>query len=201
LPEALARVRHDAILVGSRRGDNKARGSWALPWLRSVAPSRARGYAVAALVAVMTGIVVNALTLQHERHPSPFFATGATSKSNAAKPAPDVAAVPAVVTVSPPVRPFDLGVVSESEPSPRAGDPIGDVLRGGGNKETQRLIVAAQTALVKLGYSVKIGPSLGADASAALRDFEKTHGLPISTDITPHLVKLLSAAASASASR
>ena len=41
--------------------------------LRRLRAMPARGYGAAALTAVLVGIVVNALTLQHERHPAPFF--------------------------------------------------------------------------------------------------------------------------------
>ena len=61
------------------------------------------------------------------------------------------------------------------------------------------MIVAAQTALAKLGYAVKADGTHGAATDQALREFEKAHGLPISTEVTPHLVKQLSAAARASA--
>ena len=62
-------------------------------------------------------------------------------------------------------------------------------------------MATAQNALVKLGYPIKTGAVPGADTAAALRDFEKAHGLPISTEVTPRLVKLLNAAATSSASR
>ena len=59
--------------------------------------------------------------------------------------------------------------------------------------------MAAQTALAKLGYAVKADGTQGAATDQALREFEKAHGLPISTEVTPHLVKQLSSAARASA--
>ena len=57
--------------------------------------------------------------------------------------------------------------------------------------------LAAQTALAKLGYPVKPDGNDGAATQQALRDFERVHSLPLSTEITPRLVKQLSVAARA----
>jgi hypothetical protein len=179
--------------------------------LRRALPAGVRGYAVAALAAVMAGIIVNALTLQHARHPSPFFAAKPHLTSIAAKnpmeppPPPTsssslVSEPPLAAPPAPPARPVGLGAPNEPVSPSRTADPIADLIHSGGNKDSLRLVTPAQIALVKLGYSIKIGAQ-GADTAAALRDFEKTHGLPISTEVTPHLVKLLNAAANASGSR
>jgi hypothetical protein len=178
-------------------------------------PKRPRAWAGAALVAAMVGIVVNALTLQRERHPSPFFTANSprapapapprpavepTASSTAAE--PPAAAPPAPLTSPfPPVRPPGLGAVDLPAQAPRAADQIAEVLRDGGNRNPQHLLTTAQAALVKLGYPIKIGGGLGADTATALRDFERGHGLPISTEITPRLVKAINAAATSPASR
>jgi len=220
LPEVLARARHDAVVSGTARGATKGRAARAWVLLRRVLPARTRGYAVAALAAMMTGIVVNALTLQHARHPSPFFAVRGPSTSVAARNSPEPASRPPSTSIAaknspepaspaplsepppaappPPPRPVGLGAANEAVSLPRTADPIADIIRTG---VSQRLVATAQSALVKLGYPIKISGAAGADTAAALRDFEKAHGLPVSTEITPHLVKLLSAAATSSASR
>jgi peptidoglycan hydrolase-like protein with peptidoglycan-binding domain len=59
------------------------------------------------------------------------------------------------------------------------------------------LTVAAQTALVKLGYPVKPDGNEGAATEQALRDFERAHGLPPATEITERLVNKLTQAARA----
>lgn len=211
MPEVLARARHDAVVSGAARGAMKGRAVLGLELLRRVLPAGARGYAVAALAAVMAGIIVNALTLQHARHPSPFFAAKGRLISIAAKnpTEPEPASPPPTSSSSlvleplpaalpaPPPRPVGLGAPNELVSPPRAADPIADLIHSGGSL---RLAAAAQIALVKLGYPIKIGAP-GADTAAALRDFEKAHGLPISAEVTPHLVKLLNAAANASGSR
>jgi Putative peptidoglycan binding domain len=219
LPEALARVRHDAVLSRAARGTSRRRAVLALALLRRVLPARARGWAVAALAAMMAGIIVNALTLQRARHPSPFFTVSPpiapvaaknspepasrppftpVAAKNSAEPASSLSEPPPTAPPAPPPRPAGLGAANESVPLPRTADPIADIIRAGGN---QRLIATAQNALVKLGYPIKTGGAPGADTAAALRDFEKARGLPISTEVTLRLVKLLNAAATSSASR
>jgi hypothetical protein len=176
-----------------------------LALLRRVLPARARGWAVAALAAMMAGIIVNALALQHARHPSPFFTVSPpmapVAAKNSPEPASSLSEPPPTTPPAPPHRPAGLGAANESVPLPRTADPIADIIRAGGNKDSQRLIATAQNALVKLGYPIRTGGAPGADTAAALRDFEKARGLPISTEVTPRLVKLLNAAATSSASR
>jgi len=205
LPEALARVRHDAVLSRAARGTSRRRALLALALLRRVLPARARGWAVVALAAMMAGIIVNAVTLQHARHPSPFFTVSPPMAPLAAKNSPEPASSLSepspTAPPAPPPRPAGLGAANESVPLPRTADPIADIIRAGGNKDSQRLIATAHNALVKLGYPIKTGGAPGADTAAALRDFEKARGLPISTEVTPRLVKLLNAAATSSASR
>ena len=120
---------------------------------------------------------------------------------NSPEPASSLSEPPPTAPPAPPPRPAGLGAANESVPLPRTADPIADIIRAGGNKDSQRLIATAQNALVKLGYPIKTGGAPGADTAAALRDFEKARGLPISTEVTPRLVKLLNAAATSSASR
>jgi hypothetical protein len=214
LPEVLARVRHDAVVSGAARGAMKRRAVLGLELLRRALPAGVRGYAIAALAAVMAGIIVNARTLQHARHPSPFFAAKGRLTSIAAKnptepepPPPPISSSslgsepPPAAPPAPPPRPVGLGAPNETVSPPRTADPIADLIHSGGNKESLRLAAAAQIALVKLGYPIKTGVVQGADTAAALRDFEKAHGLPISTEVTTRLVKLLTAAANASGSR
>ena len=205
MPEALARVRHDAVLSRAARGTSRRRAVLALALLRRVLPARARGWAVAALAAIMAGIIVNALTLQHARHPSPFFTVSPrmapVAAKNSPEPASSLSEPPSTAPPAPPPRPAGLGAANESVPLPRTADPIADIIRAGGNRDSQRLIATAQNALVKLGYPIKTGGAAGTDTAAALRDFEKARGLPISTEVTPRLVKLLNAAATSSASR
>jgi hypothetical protein len=197
--EALARIRNDSIL--SRPAKKSVRGRGVV--LRLADRARAlppRFYIGAILSALLAGIGVNALILQRERHPAPLFAP-APPKIVAPPPvAPPPTPPPAVARETPaPVAttPRPLPQVSGAQ---RASDPIGDLLRGESPAaDDAHLIVAAQAALARLGYSVKADGAQGAATDQALRDFERAHGLPNATEITPHLVKQLATAARAAA--
>lgn len=233
MPEALARMRNDSVLVAPRRRKSAAKP---LPfWARwrqigAFLPRRPGTYAAAALTAVVLGVTANALVLQREhRPPTPFLSSvdappAATTPIAAAPPMASVAPAPAPAPIPspapapepavapdgaslpnllPPVRPSGLGAAAEPVPA-RAnanGDAIGDLLRGGAPKDNSRLTLAAQNALLKLGYVVKPNGVAGPDTISALRDFEKTHGLPASAEITAKLVKSLTGALNAQAAR
>ncbi|MGD0184375.1 MAG: peptidoglycan-binding domain-containing protein [Roseiarcus sp.] len=198
MPEALARTRHDSVLSGEARpGRRAARQGVVAATLRRLRALPARGYAGAALAAVLTGIVLNALTLQHQRHPAPFFA--APRPALEAPPAPAAKArEPTPLAVLPPARPADLGSGGEASAGARGVDAIGEILREEAGKEAQKPVLAAQNALIRLGYSLAADGTLDAATSAALRDFERAHSLPASIDVTPRLLKQLNAAANAS---
>ena len=169
MPEASARLRPDPTLAGRPR-PAAGRKSVAVvaSALRRLGATPARGYAAAALAAALVGIVVNALALQHARHPAPFFAR---TPAVAAAPASIPAAAPAQtaaettgapVAPTPPARPIQLG----------GDDAIADMLRADQEQETQKRLAAAQAALVRLGYVVKADgePSAAtSDGAARLR--------------------------------
>jgi Putative peptidoglycan binding domain len=200
---ALARMRGDPVLsqgpVARPAGETLRRRL-----ARRLKAVPLRVYLGAALSSVLIGIGVNALILQRERHPAPFFRPATPADSSAA-PGPAAPLPPQLATAdrdasaaevspaSPPVRP--AGAV-DSSPS-RAADPITDLLREEARADVARLILTAQTALVRLGYPVKPDGNEGVTTQQALRDFERVHGLPLSTEITPRLVKQLVMAARA----
>jgi Putative peptidoglycan binding domain len=158
-------------------------------------------YLGAGLAIGLVGIGVNALLFQHERRPAPLFGSlvapfSPPAQPPAAPPVPKPAsaereapAAPTPVAV-PPARPAET---AEGSPS----DPITDLLRGESHVDGAHLILAAQTALAKLGYPVKPDGNDGLATQQAVRDFERAHGLPISTEISPRLVKQLTGAARA----
>jgi len=159
-------------------------------------------YLIAGLAIGLVGIGVNALLFQHERHPAPLFGSPppsapSASRAPAAPPAPRPASAERDASAAqpsaalPPARPADAADDSSSAPS----DPITDLLRGEVRPDGAHLILAAQTALSKLGYPVKPDGNDGAATQQALKDFERVHGLPLSTEITPRLVKQLTLAA------
>lgn len=206
-------MRHDPVLSApARSGPRKGRSGWIAATFRRLRAMSAHGYAGAALAAVLTGIVVNALTFQHERHPAPFFAARPPAvgapPSAAAAPPPQAARADnsTSVAVLPPTRPANLGVVEpaasarspvEPAPSARGADAIGEILRADTAKDGEKQVLEAQNALIKLGYVLRADGSPGAATSAALHDFERAHSLPITTDVTPRLLKQLTAALAA----
>jgi hypothetical protein len=160
-------------------------------WLRALRPTSKRSFAGAALGAMMIGIVVNAVALQHGRRvvaPPLEPATAAVR--------PPVAAAPALAARPEPPRPMPSPVAVALARASRPADPIGDFLRNQG-AEKRRLTLAAQGALARLGFGVKATGALDAGTREALAEFEKAHRLPASSAITPKLVRTLTAAAAA----
>ncbi len=89
-------------------------------------------------------------------------------------------------------KPIDRGAVAQTPPA-RKVDPIGELLRSGSASEASKNVLTAQRALVKLGYDLHPDGLMGATTEAALRDFEKTHGLPVTSELSPHLIARLNA--------
>ncbi len=206
--EALARIRNDFVL--SRPAKKAARGRSALmraaDRVRSLPPRLLIG---AVLSALLAGIGVNALVLQRERHPAPLFASPPQKIAASAPPAastPSPPPAPAAVSprepasaVAAPSPPPARTVASDSAVR-RTPDAIGDLLRTEApTADASHLVTAAQTALAKLGYPVKADGARGTATDQALREFERAHGLPVTTEITPRLVKQLNSAARAAA--
>ena len=202
MSEALARVRNDSILSRPARA-SKSGGSIAGALAQRLRALPARVYVVGAVTVVLVGIGVNALVLQSSRHPAPLFSpppqrvsTPSPSEVTAPsplEPAPDSAReipAPAPAAPAPVARPS-----AASGSAARSADPIGSLLRGEAPADDLHLVLAAQNALVKLGYPVKPDGKENAAMHEALRDFERAHGLPVSTEITPRLVRRLNAAA------
>ena len=185
-------------------------------WRQWLPRSRA-GYAGAALVAALIGIVVNAVVFQRERHPAPFFAGDPTppavisapapappapvAAAPAALPAKPAAAAPAALPAKPAVAevapPLPVARPAARPPAPatttRSEDPIGELLRGKEAKDGKdsKTVAAVQTALVRAGYVLKADGVMGEDTQDALSDFAKGHGLPASSELTPKLLAKL----------
>jgi hypothetical protein len=203
LPEALARSHHDSIL--SRPSRPRGRVSLAQAILRRLASRPSRTIAGAILAAIMTGIVINALFLQKSRRLALEPSMAAATPAKTAAPQPVQAALAPVESATapqPPARPADLGALIEATAGPpHGGDPIRELLRADPpakeSAEEKRLILAAQNALIKLGFAVKADGVDGATTRQAIQQFERTHGFIPLGEITPKLVKQLTAAANA----
>jgi hypothetical protein len=168
-------------------------------------------------------IIVNALALQSARHPAPLGASAAAPKGETLAKHPPL----------PPVRPSALaanqsqaaplsGPVSgpaaaqreaaparetvTARPAARAGDPIGDLLRGdapraetargeASAREPVRPVLAAQRALVKLGHTqVKPDGVPGEATKSAIERFERERKLPVTGQLNPRTLRELAAA-------
>ena len=153
MPEASARLRPDPTLIGRPRpAAGRKSAAVAAAALRRLGATPARGYAAAALTAALVGIVVNALALQHARHPAPFFAHAPIVATSTPTPtqAPAQAAVETSVAPAapaaptPPARPVQFGVAAASG----GDDAIADMLRADEGREAQKRLAAAQAALI-----------------------------------------------------
>ncbi len=163
-------------------------------FLRALAPRSKRAVAGAALVALMIGIVVNAVALQLGRRVelAPDPAALASAKPPALASVKPVAPAPAPVAAPTPPQPSPAPAPAVAR-AERNEDPIAAFLRQNG-PDKRKLTLAAQTALGKLGYAVKATGALDAETKSALSEFEKKHKLPVTAEITPKLVKTLTAA-------
>jgi len=170
-------------------------------------------YPAACLAAVSVAIIVNASFFQRSprtsERPAPAVSSdgaaprvppGASSEITSAANAP-IAASASVEggAVLPPVRPARAAtpLVSAATPS---DDVIADLINGApSHEENRKLVMAAQSALAKLGYALKIDGDANASTMQALGDYERRRNLAGSPTITPRVVKMLVAAANSSA--
>ena len=189
-------------------------------WFTTVPP---RVYIGAVLSAIVVGVGSYPFLPQIGRHPAPLFVpdqhsllapsnttstiTPVLADAPPASPTPALSsdptsgATPAALDVSPvsstpvsePLPPPSLGR-DERRSVARTSDQIGDLLRGKPVVEDSRLISAAQSALAKLGYPVKVDGAEGGATRRALRDFERARGLQQTTEITSELINQLTAA-------
>ena len=159
-------------------------------WARALVPRSKRGVAGAALAAMMIGIVVNAVALQHGKR----LDLGLLPAASAPAPTQTAAAPPAASAAAPAPAPRPTAVAMA--PAPKSVDAIADFLSAQGSDKRQ-LTISAQKALAKLGFAVKSTGALDAATRSALAEFQKSRHLPASTVITAKLVKSLTSAAKA----
>ena len=214
--EAVARLRSDVALLGSAAG-GKARSL-----VRSII-AVARGVYIGVVAsALLIGIGGNALLSQMGRDPAPLvvsanqaasstsqkIASATTRSTEAVTSSPLLLSSNTISTVAPAVvdvsRVSSISNAAPASPTIRRGGPrpitrtpdqIGDLLSGKPLRDESHLIRAAQTALAKLGYAVKIDGVEDGDTRRALRDFERAHGLATTPEIGSALVSQLTGAA------
>jgi hypothetical protein len=175
LPDPADRIRVEP------RAARAAKKKWAFP------PPDRRTIAGAGLAAMMIGIVVNAVALQHGRRLDLGPVPAAVAL---VRPAPSVLSAP----VPEPPRPSPMAVASANPP--KSEDAIANFLHAQ-TADKRRLTLAAQGALAQLGFAVKATGALDPPTRAALASFEKSHHLPAWTEINAKLVRALRAAEAA----
>jgi hypothetical protein len=181
--------------------------------LRSPKDMVAAAFAAAAVVA----IIVNALTMQAGRHPSPMFGTSMTPPALPAiasplpRPRPveaatqrnaDLFASPTKLTATPPPAAViaapapTASAASAAQPRPpapvpasnRSGDPLGDLIN------SSRRVAAVQRALTEFGYGqLKPTGNVGTDTQAAIQKFERDRKMPVTGQLSDRLVRELAA--------
>lgn len=177
-----------------------------------------RAAALSLFSLLLCGIVVNAVVLQTGRHPAPLFASAPGPSASPPHPVAPPAASPSVEASSdaaaPTKQPAPLAKqTAPVSPPPAAGhlspprkdadpiaklvassDPLGDLIaREVPKGDEPKRVHAAQQALSKLGFSVKVSGRLDSETKVALERFEKMSNLPVSDVITPRVARALSA--------
>lgn len=156
---------------------------WTMP------PLDRRMVAGAALAAMMIGIVVNAVALQHGRR----LDLGPDPAAVASVGPPRAPATP-VVAPSPIPAPSQL--LATTEDLATSEDSIANFLHAQ-TADKRRLTLAAQASLAQLGFAVKSTGAMDAPTRKALVSFEKSHHIAVSTVITAKLVHSLKVAEAA----
>lgn len=174
-------------------------------------------------VGILVMIPVNALMMQHGRHPAPLLGTifKPTAPKAATPPAPvrglakaedaDLTAAPAAqATLSdespapaPSFAPLPVrrpGAAPATLASAKAAghDAIGSLIDGGvppaaTAAPATKSILSVQHALQKLGATVKADGEMGAGTRQAIANFEREHGMPVDGELTPRLRRALAA--------
>jgi hypothetical protein len=209
LTEPASKLKHlrEKLLTARRRGSQRTgrRGRRYLSIL-----------AAGLFVATAAAILLNALVWQRTRHPAPLFARAAP-----APPAkePTTAGLSAVSASRPqpavtPLQPHDKPVEKPPAEMPAGGHPrqtritsspphdvISQLLkappappaRPTTEAAASAAVLAAQRALVKLGFVLNPDGVAGATTRQAIERYERDHGLPVRGDLSRAIMRQLSA--------
>ena len=129
-------------------------------------------------------IVVNALFFQSGPHPSPFSINPAPLSAAVDEVGSKPAQSTPVQSPAPPAATHVVQVMRTSPPVPsHRSDPIAQLIG-----QTSQ-IVAVQRALSQYGYGqIKLTGLVDAPTSAAIEEFERAHGLPVTGKISDALL-------------
>jgi Putative peptidoglycan binding domain len=160
------------------------------------------------LVGLIIAICVNALVLQQSRHPAPLFRKSfalpaAVTQAQATNTAPNVPAQPTRDPIdqllqSAPEKPplHERPGKKQSAEAKPVRDSISQLLTSNAAQtpaEESKTVLAAQRALVKLGFVVKPDGIVGGATRQAIEQFERDHGLPVQGELSPKVLRELSA--------
>jgi hypothetical protein len=152
---------------GARRGKGRAKKAGSAPaWLSAIWRFRTPALGVAALGALLTMIVVNAVYLQHQRHPAPLF--GATFKIEPPKPPPRPARLDALLSEKMPQAAMSKVAASDAALAP----PPAAVAASGASSASPSAAPAAPVAAPAKKKGDAIGALLGDNGVA--RNVEKS---------------------------
>jgi hypothetical protein len=207
-PASKLKYLRERLLTARRRGSRRTR------W-------RGRRYlsilAAGFFVATTTAILLNALVWQRTQHPAPFFARAVPAAPAKAPMIAEMSAVPAsrpqpavkpVQEHDKPVEKPPLEIPASEHPrqtrvnSSPPHDVISKLLKTPPApparptieaSASRKLVLAAQRALVKLGFVLNPDGVVGATTRQAIERYERDHGLPVDGDLTPALMRKLSA--------
>ena len=167
----------------------------------------ARYAAIGMSAAVAIGIMVNALMMQKGHHPAPLFASASSFRLAAVPAAPPRpkgqgaemtnASTMALPTAAP-ASTTSAGKTTAVPQAPRdmvTDDPIARLLRGSPSipGATDKPVLGAQKALLKLGFNVKANGLMGSSTKKAIEAFEKDRHLPVRGELSHKLIKVLAA--------
>jgi hypothetical protein len=163
--------------------------------------------------AAVSAIVANALLLQAGRHPAPLFGTVVTMPAEVLTPANPLPRPRPVEAISEP-KPAEpkaadprssdplanlvkatsaMPVTPSAVPRPPASIPVSansDAVSGAAS----RRVAAVQRALTEYGYGqLKPTGTVGSDTQAAIQKFERARKIPVTGQMSDHLVRELTA--------
>lgn len=198
----------------ARARAGKARGKTASApprWLNRLWSWRTPLFGGLAFVLLLTAIAVNAMFLQHGRHPAPLMGSTLRIEAPKVEPAPvqQAAAQPAaaglaaaedvlnpVLLAKPQAvkpAPVKAAVVPPSPiraaPATKSNDVIGALLTHEkvAPAVPAKKVAAAQKALNALGAHVEANGQYTAATRKALEKFQRDNGLPVTGELTPKL--------------
>lgn len=213
--EALARIDNDFVLSEPRRKGAQRDNRGVLRTLIGAVHFAARhtNLLLGLLFAAVLGtVLMNALIWQKTRHPAPLFghSVAIEAKVEPVREVPLPAVRPAVLPEPPaPVEQpasaphgrdpmAEVAELQTQKPAaPTAShDPIGQLLKSPAPApaESSKSILAAQRALMKLGYVVKPDGVMRPATRQALEQFERDHNLPAHGTLTPKVLHELGVA-------